>query len=161
MILGIDFSTITVDAVLLHEDGDPATANHHRRRLDTGPGKALERIRRIADAMPARGQWRDAGVTLVAIEKPYSRQGRGSDSIQYALGAILATIPPDVELQLIRADDWRRACQLPVRAPRDRHKRNAVEFAAAHWLDVPAVLHEDAADAFCIAWAARSLHDQP
>lgn len=156
MILGVDFSTVAIDLVGLDEDDD--VANHRHVRLDTGPGKALERIRRIRDAMPSRGAVEDAGVVLVAIEKPMSRAGRGADSLQYALGAILTTIPTDVEVELVRADDWRRTCELPVRAPRDRHKRNAVEFAAARWLNAPAVIHEDAADAFCIAWAARHRH---
>jgi hypothetical protein len=105
--------------------------------------------------MPARGRWDDAGVVQVAIEKPMSRDGRGADSLQYALGAILAAIPPRIPLSLLRADDWRRALGLPLRAPRESHKRNAVEFAAEHWNNAPNVIGEDAADAFCIAYAAR------
>jgi hypothetical protein len=35
-ILGIDFSTFAIDAVLLDEDQD--TADHHHLPLDTGPG---------------------------------------------------------------------------------------------------------------------------
>lgn len=157
VIVGIDYSTFVIDVVLLDEDHD--TADHHRRRLDTGPGDALQRIRRIRDALPARGIWRDRGALMVAIEKPMSREARGLDSMQIALGAIVDTLDPDMPLELVRADDWRKRCGLPIRAPREQHKANAARFARDHWTNAPITFaSDDASDAFGIAWAARELY---
>lgn len=153
---GIDYSTIAVDVALLDEDTDHAT--HHRYRLDEGPGDGLARIRRLRDQLPARGAWTDRGVTAVALELPFSRgKMAGNDRLMMCAGAILACIPPRLELRLLRADDWRRSCGLPTRAPRDEHKRNALSFAGERWLNHPVPFTDNAADAYCLAWALRHL----
>ena len=151
---GIDYSSYAIDLVLLDEDTNRAT--HIRRRLDTAPGDATARIRRIRDALPPRANWADTAAAI-GIEKPMSRTGRGADTMQFALGAILACIPTTTNLALIRADDWRRTCGLPVRAAREQHKRNAIDFAARMWTNRPATIDDNAADAFAIAWATRHL----
>lgn len=152
LIAGIDFSTFALDVALLDEDAD--TAQHQRIPLDYQPGGGLARIRRIRDVMPARGRWHDT-VTAAGVELPYAR--KGGDILAYALGAILACLPADLDLRLIRSDDWRRGCQLPLRQPRADHKRSSLDFAATHWIDPPPLLDDNAADAFCIAWATREL----
>lgn len=159
MIAGIDFSTVAIDVVLLDEDTNHAT--HHRRRLDTGPGKAFDRIRRIRDAMPARGAWLDSGVVAVGIEEPFNRATMGGQvPLLMAIGAIVATLPLALPVGLLRADDWRKACGLPIRGQRDQLKRAAVDFAARNWIDLPAVIDDNVADAFCIAWAMRDLAEK-
>ncbi len=161
VVVGIDFSTIAIDVVTLDEDTD--RAEHHRRRLDTGPGDALQRIRRIRDAMPARGTWTDRGAVVVGIELPYGRAG--SDRMAYALGAIIASIDEELPLELLRSDDWRRRCSLPIRgkgatpAAKSLYlKQASVEFASKHWkVGLPPILTDHAADAFGIAYATRQI----
>lgn len=153
-IAGIDFSTMALDIVLLSENDD--TAQHHRRRLDTGPGDALARIRRIPDAMPRRGAWQD-DILAVAIEEPFSRGKGNAYVMQLELGAIITCLPARVPLALIRADDWRKHCGLPLRCGRLAHKQNAIRFALDHWEDGPERIDDNTADSFCIAWAGREL----
>jgi hypothetical protein len=107
--------------------------------------------------MPARGTWKDRGAVLVAVEKPMSRRGRGSDVLAYALGAIVSSIEPEVPVELVRADDWRRGLGMKTRADRRVHKAASVAFATEHWTNGPELgAGGDAADAFCIAWDARA-----
>lgn len=159
MIAGIDYSTLAVDVVLLDEDTNHA--RHIRRRLDTGPGKAIDRIRRIRTVMPARGAWTDAGVVAVAIEEPFNRATMGGQvPLLIALGAIIAGLPPDMPLALLRADDWRKACGLRIRGPRAELKRESIAFAERAWIGAPARIDDNAADAFGIAWAMRDLAEK-
>lgn len=153
LIAGIDFSSFAVDIVLLDENTN--LARHYTRRLDLGhKGDATQRSRRIPDVMPPRSWWRDNTIA-VGLEVPFSRQG--SDAMAIAFGAILACLPATRELLILRADDWRRSCGLPIRAGRDIHKANAKTFARKHWADHPPVFDDNAADALCIAWATRAL----
>lgn len=156
---GIDVSTLAIDVVLLDEDTN--RAEHHRRRLDIGPGKALTRIRRIQDAMPARRQWADSGVLAIAIEEPYNRASMsGQVPILMAIGGILQTIPTNIHVGLMRADDWRRACGLPTRGQRQDLKAAAIDFARRNWTNAPAHIDDNAADAYGLAWAMRELAEK-
>lgn len=158
LIAGIDFSSMAIDTVLLDEDTNDAV--HHRRQLDVGHAKLHDRVRRVRDALPTRGAWKDSGVLVVAIEEPFNHSPNGLTPLLLTLGAILGTLPRDIPLALLRADDWRRQCGLPTRAPggRPEHKQNAIAFARRQWDNPPIRLDDNAADAFCIAWAARELH---
>lgn len=159
MIAGFDISTKAIDVVLLDEDHDHA--EHHRRRLDVGPGKAVDRIRRIRNVMPARTGWDDSGVVLFAIEEPFSRATMsGQVPILMAIGALIACLPTDVPVALLRADDWRRSCGLPIRGQRDDLKRAAIRFAEKTWQNAPALIDDNAADAFGIAYAGRELYER-
>jgi len=157
VIAGLDISTRAIHIVSLPEDDNHAQL--HVVRVDTERGDATDRIRRLRDRMPARGAWRDAGCTLIAIEKPFSR-GPGIAPMMAVYGALLQLFPPDLPLLELRSDDWRRECAIPIRKPRDAgsdfHKRAAVAFARQQWPDAPP-LDNNAADAFCIAYAAREL----
>ena len=156
MIAGVDYSTTAIDVILLDEDTNHAT--HHRRRLDTGPGNAQDRLRRVRDAMPSRGAWRDSGVTVIGIEEPFAYGTMKSlPAMLMVLGAIIATLPPELPLALLRADDWRKACGLRIRGQRDELKREAIRFATSRWSNPPLRVDDNIADAFGVAWAAREL----
>lgn len=152
-VAGIDFSSFAIDVVLLDEDTDDA--EHHRIVLPK-KADALTRARAVRDLMPPRTRWHDQAVAI-GIEKPFSRNGRGGDTMAIVLGAIIASLPADLPLHLIRADDWRRACELKIRQPRADHKRAAIDFAGDRWADHPMPLTSDCADAYCIAHATRIL----
>ena len=152
-IVGIDFSTRAVDFVVLDET--TGEARHARRGLHGRD--ALERTRTIRDVMPARGWWLDH-VCAVAIEEPFARGQGGGYTLQLALGAILACLPARLELRLIRADDWRRECGLPMRGERADLKAAAVTYARGH-APFP-ILDDNMADAYCIALAAWRILDR-
>jgi hypothetical protein len=155
LIGGIDLSSKAIDVVLLDEDTN--RAEHYRVRLDTQRGDATERIRRLRDLMPARGAWSDLGITMVALERPIAIH---SSVPLMVYGALLQVLPSAIPLLELRSDDWRTECGIAIRKPRDAgsdwHKREALRFAREQWLDCPPIDH-DAADAFCIAWAAREI----
>ncbi len=158
MIAGLDISTRAVHVVSLAEDTNHADL--HVVRVDIDRGDATTRLRRLRDKMPARTAWRDAGCTLIAIEKPYFR-GPGIAPMMAVYGAILQLVPPDLPLLELRSDDWRHECGIPIRKPRDAggdwHKQQAVSFAREQWTNAPDALDHDTAEAFAIAYAARQL----
>jgi hypothetical protein len=157
MIAGLDISTHAIHVVSLPEDTNDADL--HVVRLDLERGDTTTRIRRLRDLMPARGAWRDAGVSLLAIETPFSR-GPGIAPMMAVYGALLQLFPPDLPLLELRSDDWRKEVGIPIRKPRaadkDWHKRQAAAFAREQWTNHPTIDH-NGAEAFCIAWAARAL----
>lgn len=159
MIAGIDLSTLAIDVVLLDEDTDQAA--HHRLRLNLGGGKTLDRIRRVRDRMPARGSWADSGCVLIAIEEPFARGKMGGQvPILMVIGSILACLPDDIPVALLRADDWRRSCGLPIRGARTDLKAASLRFAREQWANHPATLDDNAADAYGIAFAGRELYEK-
>lgn len=156
LIAGFDLSSKQIDVCLLDIDTDHA--EHHRRTL--GKGKQLDRIRQVRDALPTRGAWADAGCVLAAIEEPFSRQSMsGQVPILMVIGAILSTLPTDIPVALLRADDWRRGCDLPLRGARSDLKRASVSFARERWRNAPDILDDNAAESFAIAFAGRELWD--
>jgi hypothetical protein len=158
MIAGCDISTRAVHIVSLPEDTNDAEL--HVVRLDTERGDQLARIRRLRDRMPARTAWRDAGCTLIAVEKPFHRSP-GIAAMMAVYGALLQLFPADMPLLELRSDDWRAECGIPIRKPRDAdgdwHKRRALEFARELWTPEPPTIDHDGAEAFAIAWAAREI----
>lgn len=155
-VVGIDLSSRALHLVTLAEDTNDAVA--HVVRLDATRGDAVERIRRMRNRMPARGVYRDLGVTLIAIEKPFHMTASRSAIPSMVYGALLQLIPPDLPLLELRADDWRKECALPRRGARSDLKKASVRFARQIWDACPHALDDDTADAFCIAFAAREIH---
>lgn len=153
MIVGCDISTRAVHVVGLDEETNRAEL--HVVRLDVQRGSITERVRRMRDLMPARGAWRDAGATLIAVERPFAHQAATLAPMMLAYGGLLQLLPVDVPLLELSAPEWRKECALPQRG--DDRKPAAIRFARDIWTDPPAAIDDNAADAFCIAWAAREL----
>lgn len=153
MIVGCDISTRAIHVIGLPEDTNHAQL--HVVRLDVDRGTITERVRRMRDLMPARGAWADLGATLIAVERPYSHQAATLAPMMLAYGGLLQLLPVDVPLLELGAPEWRRECGLPQRG--DDRKAAAIRFARDLWVDAPAAIDDNAADAFCIAWAAREL----
>lgn len=157
MICGLDISTRAIHIVQLPEDDNQAAL--HVVRVDTERGDATERIRRLRDRMPARTAWRDAGCTLIAIERPWF-DGPSLGPMMAVYGALLQLFPADLPLLELKADEWRKECGLRLRKrrddPSDALKRESVHFAREQWADCPPIDH-DGAEAFCVAYAAREI----
>lgn len=153
MIVGCDISTRAIHVVGLDETTNRAQL--HIVRLDAQRGATTERVRRMRDLMPARGAWADAGATLIAVERPFAHMAATLAPMMLAYGGLLQLLPADVPLLELSAPEWRRECGLPQRG--DDRKPAAVRFAREQWVDAPAALDDNAADAFCIAWAAREI----
>jgi hypothetical protein len=157
-IVGIDLSSRAIDLCTLPEDSNDA--EHFRVRIDLPSGASpTERIRRLRDRMPARTAWADAGVSLLAIELPFSRTP--NPAMLFVYGGLLQLVPASLSLLELRSDDWRPHCLIPIRKPRDAdsdwHKHRALEFARELWTNPPETLDHNAAESFCIAYAAREI----
>lgn len=154
-VVGVDLSSRALHICTLAEDTNHATV--HVVRLDLERGDATARARRLRDRMPARTAWADAGVTLVAIEKPFFHGHHGLVPLLLVYGGLLQLIPPDMPLLELRADDWRRECKLRMRGAKSELKKASIDYARACWTDAPALLDDNTAEAFCVAWAAREI----
>lgn len=153
MIAGVDLSTRAIHICSLPEDSNDAQM--HVVRLDTERGDYVARVRRLRDRMPARSAWRDAGITLIALERPYSHHPATLAPMMLAYGGILQLLPPDVPILELSPSEWRKECALPQRG--DQVKPAAIAFARRMWPSPPAALDDNVADSFCVAWAAREI----
>lgn len=153
MIMGLDFSSRAVHICALPEDSNHAEL--HVVRLDAERGDFLTRARRLRDRMPARTAWKDAGATLIAVERPYSHQPGILAPMMTIFGGLLQLLPVDVPLLELSPPEWRRECLLPQRG--DDRKPAAIRFAREQWTDAPDAIDDNAADAFCVAYAAREI----
>lgn len=151
-ITGIDFSSKAIHICTLPEDSNLASV--HVVRLDLTLGDLLTRARRMRDRMPARSAYPDAGITLIAIEKPFSHHPGSIAAMHLIYGGILQLLPPELPLLELSQGEWRRECGLPTRGDT---KAAAIRFARDTWTDAPVALDDNMADAFAIAWAAREI----
>jgi hypothetical protein len=85
--------------------------------------------------MPARTAWRDAGCTLIAIEKPFSR-GPAIAPMMAVYGALLQLFPRRAAARAPR-DDWRSECGIADPEAARRRQRLAqaarARFAREQW----------------------------
>ncbi len=151
--VGVDFDTHGVDIVALDNETNSAAWRH----IPFPGAGALARARGVRDAMPSRGQWLDDGTVLVAIERPMARNLQLLVPLMRTLGAMHACLPPSLEVWEMTAVEIRRELGLKTNAPKAVSKAEAAAFAAEHWADFPSVVTQDALDAYCIAYAARSM----
>lgn len=143
MIAGIDFSTRAVDVVLLDEDSDAAEWH----RFDLFGNGAFDRTRSVRGSMPGSAFWDE--VVAVGIEEPC---GHGAGRLMRIQGAILACIPTNKLVAPLMPSQWRKTVGLKGNASKDE------VFACASARFNPRVpWPQDAADAYCIALATRTL----
>lgn len=152
-VIGVDLSTKAIHICVLPEDTNQAQL--HVVRLDIPRADTTTRVRRMRDRLPARGAWADLGCTLIAIERPYSHQAATLAPMMLAYGGLLQLIPEAMPLLELSPPEWRRECSLPQRG--DLIKPAAIRFAREQWVDAPAALDDNGADAFCIAYAAGQI----
>ena len=154
-VAGIDFSTESVDVVTLELDTDRAAWAHFP--LDGARG--IDRARQVRDRLPARSAWNDAGVIRIAVEKPFSRSMRSENALIRIQGAILACLPAEIPVVEFAPVTWKSTALGKGHAHAD--KREVAAFVAERWTDA-GFFTQDAADAYAIAWAARTqeLPDQ-
>ena len=141
--LGIDLNSKVIDLVLVDENHDQAL--HEGREL-TGPS-AFERARTVLDAMPTSSWYDEHGVYLVAIEKPFFRNGQ--DLIRLVQGAVLAAIPRRIEVWEVSPSQWKKPLGLPI-----REKPSAALFPSFDVEGWP----QDALDALAVGLYARDLN---
>jgi Holliday junction resolvasome RuvABC endonuclease subunit len=144
-VLGCDYSTHSVDLVYLDED--TLAARWHSIPLERG----IAGVRAIRHAYAWQEKLED--VYLVAIEDPFSAGRTSAKQLGRVCGAILASLPTEHEVWLMRPDEWRMACGLAG---------NAGKLLVADWVRerVPEVelWSQDACDAYAMAYAAREIN---
>lgn len=162
MIAGIDTDTKAIHLVTLDPDTDDA--DYHRYRLDVGPPGYHEKARRLPLLLPVRGAWRDAGVSLIAIEEPFGDVFRGVVPLAVIRGALLASLPRDEQCRvvMIPPHEWKKwslGGGFPGKG--NARKDEVAEWVKATWTNRPAEgLDHNACDAYAVAYAARALDDR-
>jgi len=136
-VAGVDVSTRQIDVVVL--DTRTGRATWHPWRLPAGD--LIHRIASIRD-WPADSLL--AGCSAVGIERPYGRHGAWQASM--AAGATVTRLPA-VPMRWWSPAEWRRACGLPGNAS----KLDVLWWASSQ--GCPSDWSQDAADAYCIAYA--------
>lgn len=147
-VAGIDVSTYAVDLVLIPTDLAPPIWNRYPLK---GPD-AWERTRNIARAMPSpyARMWDD--IEAIGVENPAGKHG--IHTVQRAVGAVLACLPPSALVQPWRPAEWRKAVDLPGNASKTTVLEHGIEVARGMGAEWAADTHpQDCFDALCIALA--------
>lgn len=142
-VAGIDFSSHSIDVVLIDIDGHRPPL-WHRYPL-AGPD-AFDRARRVPEEMPGPRScyWDDT--LAIGIEEPAGKfKPGGGYRVQ---GAVLACLPPRLLVVPWMPSQWRKAVGLPGNAS----KADVAAFACVFGDDWP----QDACDAYCIAAATTT-----
>lgn len=154
-VAGIDFSFSEVDVVLIDDETGAATWERFYVHASRG---AFVAARRVRERMPTRGWWRDdSGVVLVAIEEPWSRQFQTLKHMMRIQGAIVSTLPPELECWELSPQEWKKTIGLSANAAKAQVRvevERRLGGACEGW-------PQDAIDAYAIAAAARRKWNQP
>jgi hypothetical protein len=150
VIAGIDASTLAIDIVLLDEDSRNPTWTHCplRPALEDGSRDDLRPSRSVRDALPGRSGWEDQGVTLVAIEDPYSASLSVSKKLARVIGAVSACLPAGLPVLLVTPVEMRQWLGIQGRLNKEQLRAYAVQQGA------PEEWAQDAHDAYVVALAA-------
>lgn len=144
-IAGIDYSTNAIDIVQID------AYDHWQPTWDRYPlagSDAFDRTRLVPNVMPRRGSTYWDEIIAIGIEEP---RGRNTAPIHRVQGAILACIPDRALVYPWNPTAWRKACGLSGRASKDDVA--LFTYGELTWSRWP----QDAADAYCIALATRTL----
>jgi Holliday junction resolvasome RuvABC endonuclease subunit len=151
-VLGIDLSTRAIDLVKLDESTNAATWT----RVELEGKTALERLRNITKDSIHRhtGFWDD--VYLVGIEAPMSRQQPGTlAKLSRVFGAVVACLPPLLEVWEVSPVAWRKELGLPGNASKeecaDAVRNIHMSITSYNW-------PQDALDAYAVAYYARQVN---
>lgn len=152
-VAGIDYSTRSIDVILLDEDTDRATWQPFPLH---GPGDAFDRARTVREALPPRSWWEDAGIIAIGIEDP---RGYAAGHLYRVQGAILACIPTALLVHPWIPSSWRTAVNLAGNSSKQAVKIHSLRLAGTsretdRW-------PQDAHDAHLIARATRSVLQYP
>jgi Holliday junction resolvasome RuvABC endonuclease subunit len=153
-VLGIDYSTRSVDFVVIPFDGErledadwKAVALVHGGELQHPVAAALQVRERLAGLLG----W--DSIALTYIEKPFSQNRRTLATLSVIEGAIIASLPLSVRkgaLNEIDALSWKRVLTGHAKASKDDVRLCVEELGLERGLP------QDACDAAGMAWAARA-----
>lgn len=143
-IVGVDFSVKSLDVVSLHLDVPEP------RWLHVPCHGSFRSSRDMLDLVPPHSWWAD--VALCAVEKPMSQQRNSISALMRMQGAILASIPHQIDVWEIPPHEWKKECGLAGNAK----KIDVAVWALDHGADLE--WSQDACDALAIATAALRIN---
>lgn len=163
-VLGIDLSTKAIDLVRL----DETTNRADWTRIELEGKSAFDRLRHLPLMMrhPAYGLDFD-DVYLAAIEAPMSRGQSGTlAKLSRVFGAVVACLPPALEVWEVAPAAWRKELGLSGHASKEEVARSVRSLMAVYG-DTTITFDfthpcfqwpQDALDAYAIAYYARQVN---
>lgn len=143
-VAGIDFSTHAIDVVLIDENGE-LPCKRVQYMLDGQD--AWERARNVAST--SRFSWVEDTIAI-GIEDP---RGKNAGALYRVQGAILTRIPLSLLVCPLVPSQWRKLARVPGNASKEVVREAAIRLGANPlWGRA-----FDPYDAFCIAFATRTL----
>lgn len=152
-VLGIDISSRAIDLVRLDETGTRAEWGC----INLEGATSFQRLRQVSEQMPLESVYDDC--YLAAIERPKTHSFVSAAALFPIFGAVIACLPPALELWDVTPAQWRWGLGLKGNAKKEEAREAVWKishgiFTGLTELDGPP---QDAIDAYAVAYYAREL----
>ena len=148
-VAGIDFDTRSVDVVLLSLDDNLAVLDHYALGV---AGDAFDRCRTVRSL--SFREWDD--VLAIGIERPMGVSRSAVAALMRVQGAILARLPGALLVHELGPPAWKKLTVGNGAATKGDVMAWVLSTGPSFKTD-ESELRQDAADAYAIAWAMRSM----
>jgi hypothetical protein len=153
MVLGVDLSTKAIDLVALDED-NPAMCDHRRVELPDPWWNTARWMRSLLRVASIPTWLEERNVYLVGVERPYGPSRQAIASLHTVMGALIASLPPQVTAFEVSPADMRRELGLPGNCPKEQMRREVTRrMPHLTWTD-------DAYDAWAAGYAALWINER-
>jgi hypothetical protein len=153
MVLGVDLSTKAIDLVALDED-NPAMCEHRRVELPDPWWNTARWMRSLLRVASIPTWLEERNVYLVGVERPYGPSRQAIASLHTVMGALIASLPPQVTAFEVSPADMRRELGLPGNCPKEQMRREVTRrMPHLTWTD-------DAYDAWAAGYAALWINER-
>jgi hypothetical protein len=153
MVLGVDLSTKAIDLVALDED-NPAMCEHRRVELPDPWWNTARWMRSLLRVASIPTWLEERNVYLVGVERPYGPSRQAIASLHTVMGALIASLPPQVTAFEVSPADMRRELGLPGNCPEEQMRREVTRrMPHLTWTD-------DAYDAWAAGYAALWINER-
>lgn len=148
-VLGIDVSSHAIDMVKL----DETTNDAEWTRIELLGGDSFIRLRGVERAMPWRHRYYD-DVYICGIEVPKTRFLKSAGALFPIYGAVVALLPPNLQVWDVHPKTWRQGIGLPGNATKEDVRVAVYDL----WDGMHDLIPQDAVDAYAVAYHVRETN---
>jgi hypothetical protein len=158
MVLGVDLSTKAIDLVALDED-NPAMCEHRRVELPDPWWNTARWMRSLLRVASIPTWLEERNVYLVGVERPYGPSRQAIASLHTVMGALIASLPPQVTAFEVSPADMRRELGLPGNCAKHKMHDRIMFYFSSHGGKLP-YSEPDAFDAWAAGFAALRINER-